>query len=202
VHRRQTTVVAHVSHELRTPLTAIIGYLELALEGNAGPVAGRQQELLDLAKRHAERLVDLITAIQDVVAPEEDRLVVATVRHLLRSGRLTGLGTETGRCPPPRQETGSSHSVTGGVRHPSAVARRWLCCWRPCRGGGRGLPGKLTIYHHEGGEDSWKTLVRGRSGRGTHRAWGAGGNCSTPAAWGQGRGSAALGSRIKRLGMC
>jgi hypothetical protein len=37
-------------------------------------------------------LADLITTIQDVVGPENDKLVVATVRHLLRSGRLVALG--------------------------------------------------------------------------------------------------------------
>jgi hypothetical protein len=46
-------------------------------------------------------LADLITAAQDVVGPGEDWLVVATVRHLLRSGRLTGSGSGTRRCPPP-----------------------------------------------------------------------------------------------------
>lgn len=51
-------------------------------------------------------LADLITAIQDVVGPEDDGLVVATVRHLLRSGRLSGRGTGTRRDPPPRRATG------------------------------------------------------------------------------------------------
>jgi hypothetical protein len=45
-------------------------------------------------------LADLITAIQDVVGPADDRLVVATVRHLLRSGRLTGRGARTPRDAP------------------------------------------------------------------------------------------------------
>lgn len=49
-------------------------------------------------------LADLITAIQDVVGPEEDALVVATVRHLLQSGRLTALGIGTRPCPPQCQE--------------------------------------------------------------------------------------------------
>jgi hypothetical protein len=40
-------------------------------------------------------LYDLITAIQDVVGPADDELVVATVRHLLHCGRLTG-GPELG----------------------------------------------------------------------------------------------------------
>jgi hypothetical protein len=39
-------------------------------------------------------LADLITAIQDVVGPEGDELVVATMRHLLGTGRLTGAGPE------------------------------------------------------------------------------------------------------------
>jgi hypothetical protein len=37
-------------------------------------------------------LYDLITAIQAVVNPEDDALVVATVVHLVRSGRLTWRG--------------------------------------------------------------------------------------------------------------
>ena len=40
-------------------------------------------------------LSDLIATIQDVVGPENDGLVVTTVRHLLRSGRLTGLRSGT-----------------------------------------------------------------------------------------------------------
>jgi hypothetical protein len=50
-------------------------------------------------------LADLITAIQDVVGPEDDGLVAATVRDLLRAGRLKWRGTGTRRCPLPRQET-------------------------------------------------------------------------------------------------
>ena len=42
-------------------------------------------------------LYDLITAIQAVVNPEDDALVVATVVHLVRSGRLTWRGQASGR---------------------------------------------------------------------------------------------------------
>jgi hypothetical protein len=44
-------------------------------------------------------LTDVITAIQDVVGPEEDGLVVATVRHLLDAGRLMDRGSKTHRGP-------------------------------------------------------------------------------------------------------
>ena len=37
-------------------------------------------------------LYDLIAAIQEELSPDDDALVVATVVHLLRSGRLTWLG--------------------------------------------------------------------------------------------------------------
>jgi hypothetical protein len=37
-------------------------------------------------------LYDLLAVVQDVVGPEDDALVVATMVHLLHSGRLTGWG--------------------------------------------------------------------------------------------------------------
>ena len=42
--------------------------------------------------RLATTLYELLAALQDVVGPEADALIVATVRHLLQSGRLTWLG--------------------------------------------------------------------------------------------------------------
>jgi hypothetical protein len=71
--------------------------------GAAIPVGrGRPREA-----RPSHRLItlyDLITALQDVVGPADDGLVVATVRHLLQSGRLTRRRTGTRRCPPQPQE--------------------------------------------------------------------------------------------------
>jgi hypothetical protein len=102
-------------------------------------------------------LADLITAVQDVVGPGDDRLVVATVRHLLGAGLLIVLGTGTRRCPPQPQETGWSRMVTGGARHPSAVARRWRCGRNPGGRGHRGEPpGTQPLDHRQGGEESWK----------------------------------------------
>jgi hypothetical protein len=65
-------------------------------------------------------LAHLITAIQDVVGPEDDALVVAIVRHLLRSGRVTWSGTK-------------------GVRYPSTVTC-WLLSYHR-HPGGRGIAG-------------------------------------------------------------
>jgi hypothetical protein len=60
-------------------------------------------------------LADLITAIQDVVGPEDDALVVATVRHLLGAGRLTGLRSGTRWDPPSLWQHGSEHRYFSSV---------------------------------------------------------------------------------------
>jgi hypothetical protein len=41
-------------------------------------------------------LYELLTALHEVVGPEEDALVVATVRYLLQAGRLTWCGKARG----------------------------------------------------------------------------------------------------------
>jgi hypothetical protein len=48
-------------------------------------------------------LYNLITALQDVVAPDDDTLVVAMVVHLLRSGRLLWDETDSVRRRPARR---------------------------------------------------------------------------------------------------
>jgi PAS domain S-box-containing protein len=52
--------VALVSHELRTPLTSIRGYLELVLDGEAGPVTDDQRQFLGVVQRNANRLLTLV----------------------------------------------------------------------------------------------------------------------------------------------
>jgi hypothetical protein len=62
------------------------------MDCGAGIAVGRGRPGGARPSRLSLTLADLITAIQDVVGPEDDALVVATVRDLLRSGQLTGLG--------------------------------------------------------------------------------------------------------------
>jgi len=52
--------VATVSHELRTPLTSLSGYLELLLDGDAGPLPVHQHRMLQTMARNAGRLRALI----------------------------------------------------------------------------------------------------------------------------------------------
>jgi PAS domain S-box-containing protein len=52
--------VALVSHELRTPLTSIVGYLELVLDGEAGPVTSTQERFLHTIDRNARALSTIV----------------------------------------------------------------------------------------------------------------------------------------------
>jgi hypothetical protein len=69
-------------------------------------------------------LYDLITAIQDVMGPEDDQLVVSIVRHLLGAGRLTGRGARILLSTPQPEEKVLSRIVKDGVRQPSAAVCR------------------------------------------------------------------------------
>jgi hypothetical protein len=51
----------------------------------------------ETSSRFTTTLYDLMTALQDMVAPDDDALVVASVVHLLRSGRLTWDGKTRAR---------------------------------------------------------------------------------------------------------
>ncbi|WGH78443.1 ATP-binding protein [Jannaschia ovalis] len=57
--------VSVVSHELRTPLTSIRGALGLALNSKDPPLPGPVENMLRIANRNAERLVDLVNEILD-----------------------------------------------------------------------------------------------------------------------------------------
>ncbi len=86
--RRQETI-GSVSHELRTPLTSVVGYTEMVLNGDVGPLNGEQtlmlarvgdnaarlfsliEELLSAAQKcvDAQRSVDVVDLVGEVVGP-------------------------------------------------------------------------------------------------------------------------------------
>jgi PAS domain S-box-containing protein len=76
--RMKDEFVGTVSHELRTPLTAIKGFIELVLDGDAGPVPDTQREFLEVAARNADRLGAIINDILDVSRIESQRLEIRT----------------------------------------------------------------------------------------------------------------------------
>lgn len=75
--RMKDVFVASVSHELRTPLTSIRGYLELVLDGEAGPLSGEQEEFLGIVNRNSDRLLALVGDLLDVAQVEAGTLSLA-----------------------------------------------------------------------------------------------------------------------------
>jgi signal transduction histidine kinase len=74
VNQLKSEFVSLVSHELRTPLTAISGYLDLLTEVPGDQATAKQQELLGIVKRNAERLVELIDDLLDLSRIESGKV--------------------------------------------------------------------------------------------------------------------------------
>jgi len=81
--------VSTVSHELRTPLTSIKGYVDLILDGEAGPINDTQREFLGIVKENSDRLVDLINELLDISRIESGR-VHFKVQPLDMAERIAG----------------------------------------------------------------------------------------------------------------
>lgn len=75
--RSKSDFVASVSHELRTPLTSIAGYVEMLIDGDGGPVAEGQREMLDIIGRNTVRLQSLIEDLLTIGKIESGALAAA-----------------------------------------------------------------------------------------------------------------------------
>jgi signal transduction histidine kinase len=65
-------LIASVSHELRTPLTSVVGYTEMVLGGEAGPLNPEQTQMLERVALNGVRLLELI---QELVSATSECLV-------------------------------------------------------------------------------------------------------------------------------
>lgn len=79
--RARDELVASVSHELRTPLTSVLGFLELALDGDDLPDKARGQ--IETAYRNSERLLDIVGDI--LAASSRSNASIETRLHRQRS---------------------------------------------------------------------------------------------------------------------
>src|SRR5438105_2707236 len=81
-----------LSHELRTPLTSIIGSLQLVNSGIMGEVPTDVAELVVVAERNAQRLLDLINDLLDIEKIESGKLAmspeVVRLNELVRDSML------------------------------------------------------------------------------------------------------------------
>jgi len=74
--RMKDQFVSTISHELRTPITAIIGYLELMLDGEAGDLTEQQVRFLEIVSRNSDRLFRLVNDILTVARIDAGRLTL------------------------------------------------------------------------------------------------------------------------------
>jgi signal transduction histidine kinase len=66
--------LANVSHELRTPLTAILGYSEMLVGGDDGPLNQRQYDDATTILAHSRRLLELIDDLIGISHIEGNRI--------------------------------------------------------------------------------------------------------------------------------
>ena len=66
VSRLKSEFIAAASHELRTPLTSVQMGIHLLLEGTAGPLDDRQQEILQVCREDTARLDRLMRELLDL----------------------------------------------------------------------------------------------------------------------------------------
>ncbi|HUJ76552.1 MAG TPA: ATP-binding protein, partial [bacterium] len=76
----KTDFISTVSHELRTPLAAILGYVQLILEGDTGEINDTQRQFLDIVSKNTERLTTLINGLLDLEKIDSGRMQLASAR--------------------------------------------------------------------------------------------------------------------------
>lgn len=69
----KSTFISVAAHELRTPLASVAGYIEMLLDGDAGPLNQKQGEYLRIVESSARRLLQLTRDLLDVARLESGR---------------------------------------------------------------------------------------------------------------------------------
>jgi two-component system, sensor histidine kinase len=72
--RAKTAFLANMSHEIRTPMTAILGYADVMLEPDR--TLSDRQDCLQVIRRNARHLLELINDILDISKIEAEKMVL------------------------------------------------------------------------------------------------------------------------------
>ncbi len=78
LQRMKSEFIATVSHELRTPLSSIAGFIDLIIEGDAGPVTKEQQEFLEIVAANAARMESIVSDLLDVEKIMQQKMTLHT----------------------------------------------------------------------------------------------------------------------------
>jgi signal transduction histidine kinase len=93
--RAKDEFLANVSHELRTPLNSIIGFSDLLLTGQAGPLDGTHRQFIESVHRNGRHLLHLINTLLDVSRMDAGRMTLDLTRSDLRDAiRAAAADTE------------------------------------------------------------------------------------------------------------
>lgn len=68
--------ISMASHQLRTPLTSVKGYISMVLEGDAGKISHKQQEMLGQAFFSSQRMVYLIADLLNVSRLKTGKFII------------------------------------------------------------------------------------------------------------------------------
>jgi signal transduction histidine kinase len=82
----KTMFVSVAAHELRSPLTSIMGYLEVVIDNEVGPLNQQQLEYLQIVARSADHLLRVAKDLLDTTRIETGRIAL-----VLRPEDLTAL---------------------------------------------------------------------------------------------------------------
>ena len=64
--KQRAEFISIVSHELRSPMTSVKGAMGLLLAGSAGPLDGKVRDILEIAHRNSDRLINIINDLLDI----------------------------------------------------------------------------------------------------------------------------------------
>jgi PAS domain S-box-containing protein len=191
--RLQTDLVSIVSHELRTPLTSIRGSLSLIGTGVFGDVPLEAAELVAIAERNCNRLIDLVSDLLDLERFENSELALemepTALRQVIERGieGVKGFAAEQG-IPLELGETSGTvwangsrlvqvlvnllsnaikFSPPGAPVRISTVERRSACEVR-VEDRGRGIPTQFlhSIFERFGQVETSDARVKGGTGLG------------------------------------
>jgi signal transduction histidine kinase/ActR/RegA family two-component response regulator len=78
--RMKSSFLASMSHELRTPLNAILGFSDLLLSGDYGPLDSKQKPVVQEVRAAGHQLLTVINEVLDLSKIEAGRIEVRALR--------------------------------------------------------------------------------------------------------------------------